>query len=102
MLTYDTLALVRWGRTSQRRAFVMLRRRSPQVNMAEFQAEHEEFSSELLTFALTYVLASRWPSNTMMADYNECDEVCEPGQEEPCGCTCNTDPFEWSDDEVGR
>lgn len=69
--------------------------------MADFQAENPEYSSELLTFALEFLLANKWPSNSLMQDYNECDTECTRGQAEPCGCTCTMDPFALSDDEVG-
>ncbi|CAM9966345.1 unnamed protein product [Scytosiphon promiscuus] len=70
------------------------------TNMADFQEDNPQFSPELLTFALQFLLANKWPSNSLMADYNDCDEECEVGQTDACGCTCNTDPFEWTDDEV--
>lgn len=70
--------------------------------MPEFQAEHPEYSTGLLTFAMEYLLANKWPSNKLMSDYNVCDESCERGQTEPCGCVCTVDPFDWSDDEVSR
>lgn len=69
--------------------------------MAEFQAENPKYSTGLLTFTLGFLLANKWPSNSLMMDYNECDKSCVHGQAEPCGCTCTVDPFEWSDDEVG-
>lgn len=71
-----------------------------QVNMAEFQEDNPQFSPELLTFTLQFVLANKWPSNSLMGDFNDCDEDCDLDQTEPCGCTCITDPFEWTDDAV--
>lgn len=68
--------------------------------MAQFHEEHPEYSQELLTFTLEFLLANRWPANILMADYNTCDDACVPGQIEPCGCTCNVDPFDFTDDEV--
>lgn len=68
--------------------------------MEEFHDDHPEYSRGLLTFVLEYVLANKWPSNSLMGDFNDCDESCAVEQEEPCGCTCNIDPFELSDDEV--
>lgn len=71
-----------------------------QVNMVEFAEENPQFSPGLLSFALEYLLANKWPSNSLMEDYNTCDAECDIDQAEPCGCTCNTNPFEWTDDEV--
>lgn len=68
--------------------------------MAEFQAENPQFKSGLLTFTLEFLLANKWPSNSLMKGYNDCDTSCVRGQTEPCGCTCTLDPFTWSDDEV--
>lgn len=68
--------------------------------MTEFQLKHPEFGQGLLSFVLEFLLANKWPSNTLMGDYNECDEECVVGQTETCGCTCTTDPFDWTDDEV--
>lgn len=70
--------------------------------MAEFLEENAQIHQDLLTFALEYLLANKWPSNRLMGDYNECDTECEVDQAEPCGCTCNTDPFEWTDDEASH
>lgn len=69
-----------------------------QTNMETFIQEHPEYGRPLLTFALEYLLANKWPGNSLMHDLNSCDESCEVG--ESCGCTCNVDPFEMSDDEV--
>lgn len=60
--------------------------------------EHPEYGRPLLTFALEYLLANKWPGNSLMHDFNSCDESCEVGMS--CGCTCNVDPFEMDDDEV--
>lgn len=68
--------------------------------MQQFYEEHPEYSRPLLTFALEYITAKKWPSNTLMHEHNTCDEVCELGQE--CGCTCLIDPFSMDDDEVRR
>lgn len=68
--------------------------------MEEFLNNHPEYSRALLTFVLEYVLANKWPSNSLMGDFNDCDESCTFAQEEPCDCSCNMDPFELSDDEV--
>lgn len=68
--------------------------------MAEFLEEHPQIHQDLLTFALEYLLANKWPSNRLMADYNDCDTECDVDQVESCGCTCNTDPFDWTDDEA--
>ncbi|CAN0179965.1 unnamed protein product [Ectocarpus fasciculatus] len=70
------------------------------VNMAEFQDDNPQFSPELLTFTLQYLLANKWPSNSLMEDFNYCDDECDVDQTERCGCTCITDPFEWTDDAV--
>ncbi|CAB1114279.1 TYR [Ectocarpus sp. CCAP 1310/34] len=70
------------------------------VNMAEFQEANPQFSPELLTFTLQFLLANKWPSNSLMEDFNYCDEDCAVGQTHPCGCTCITDPFEWTDDAI--
>lgn len=74
--------------------------RGKQVDMAAFHEDHPEYSRGLLTFALEFLLANKWPSNTLMGDYNDCDESCVVGQTERCGCTCKVDPFEFTDDEV--
>lgn len=68
--------------------------------MVEFREENPQFNPGLLSFALEFLLANKWPSNTLMEDYNTCDADCDTEQTEPCGCTCNTDPFEWTNDEV--
>lgn len=68
--------------------------------MVEFVETNPQFNPGLLSFTLEYLLANKWPSNSLMGDYNTCDEDCDIGQTEPCGCTCNTNPFEWTDDEV--
>lgn len=68
--------------------------------MATFQAENPEYSSGLLTLILEYVTGDTWTYNTLMGEHNECDEHCKVGQTAPCGCTCTTDPFKWSDDKV--
>lgn len=75
-------------------------RNTKQINMVEFAEENPQFNPGLLSFALEYLLANKWPSNSLMADYNTCDEACDIEQSGPCGCTCNTNPFEWTDDEV--
>lgn len=74
-------------------------RQSIQTNMAAFQQEHPEFGSGLLSFALEYMLASKWPGNSM-SSYNDCDPSCTVG--EPCGCTCTEDFDSWSDSQVRR
>lgn len=68
--------------------------------MADFQVEYPLYKSGLLTFTMEFLLANKWPSNSLMKDYNDCDTSCVSGQTESCSCTCTTDPFEWSDDEV--
>lgn len=68
--------------------------------MVEFLEENPQFKQGLLTFALEYLIANKWPSNGLMEDYNTCDTDCDIEQTGSCGCTCNTDPFEWTDDEV--
>ncbi|CAB1114283.1 unnamed protein product [Ectocarpus sp. CCAP 1310/34] len=70
------------------------------IDMIEFHEENPQYDQGLLTFTLGYVLANKWPSNSLMRDFNECDEQCDVDQGEPCGCTCLVDPFEWTDDEV--
>lgn len=73
-----------------------------QTDMAVFHTENPQYSAGLLTFVMEYLLANKWPKNGLMSDYNECDEACDQGQTEPCGCTCTTDPFDWEDDEVSK
>lgn len=68
--------------------------------MEEFLVEHPEYSRPLLTFTLEYLLANKWPGNSLMRDYNTCDTSCEVG--ESCGCTCTIDPFTMDDDEVSN
>lgn len=69
--------------------------------MDNFLAEHEEYSRGLLAFAMGYVIAETWPDNSLMADFNECDESCDIGNES-CGCTCTTDPYFWPDEAVSH
>lgn len=68
--------------------------------MVEFKETNPQFNPGLLSFTLEYLMANKWPSNSLMEDYNTCDEGCDIDQSEPCGCTCTTNPFEWTDDEV--
>ena len=68
--------------------------------MNAFRIKHPQFSPGLLSFALEFLLANKWPSNSLMSSYNECDMECVVGQTQTCGCTCSTDPFDWTDDEV--
>ncbi|CAM9741455.1 unnamed protein product [Pylaiella littoralis] len=70
------------------------------VDMNAFFEENPQFTRGLLTFALEFILTLEWPDNSMMSDYNVCDTNCDIDQTEPCGCTCTTDPFEWTDQEV--
>lgn len=73
--------------------------------MAEFQEEHREFGSGLLSFALEYVLANTWPGNSLMSDYNDCIVLCgadDVGTTRDCSCTCTEDFDTWSNDEVLR
>ncbi|CAM9366596.1 unnamed protein product, partial [Hapterophycus canaliculatus] len=72
------------------------------ADMAEFLEENPQIHLDLVTFALEFLLANKWPSNRLMSNYNDCDTACDVDQVEPCGCTCNTDPFEWTDDEASR
>lgn len=66
--------------------------------MEQFLLEHPRYSRGLLTFVLEYLVSRCWANNSLMNKMNTCDEECVRGQ--PCGCTCNVDPFEWEDDEV--
>lgn len=68
------------------------------TDMGEFHGAHPEYGSGLLSFVLEYITVHRWPSN-FMTDYNKCDMSCDLGDED-CGCTCNTDIDDWTDDEV--
>lgn len=68
--------------------------------MVQFQEDNPGFRAGLLSFTLEYILVSMWPNNSLMSDYNTCDKSCTPGQTEKCGCTCETDIDDWSDDEV--
>ncbi|CAM9741762.1 unnamed protein product [Ectocarpus fasciculatus] len=70
------------------------------VDMVQFQEDNPGFRAGLLSFTLEYILVSMWPNNSLMSDYNTCDKSCTPGQTEKCGCTCETDIDDWSDDEV--
>lgn len=69
--------------------------------MFEFRQNSPQFSPGLLSFVLEYIVANRWPTNGLMGDYNACNTECDVDQTQPCGCTCTTDPFEWTDEEVG-
>ncbi|CAB1104331.1 unnamed protein product [Ectocarpus sp. CCAP 1310/34] len=71
-----------------------------QVDMVQFQEDHPVFKAGLLSFALEYILVGTWPSNSFMKSHNTCDMSCTVGQTQDCGCTCNTDFYDWSDDEV--
>eukprot|EP00752_Nemacystus_decipiens_P007682 g6866.t2 len=68
------------------------------TDMGEFHGAHPEYGSGLLSFVLEYITVHRWPSN-FMTDYNRCDMACDLGDED-CGCVCNTDIDDWTDDEV--
>ncbi|CAN0296786.1 unnamed protein product [Pylaiella littoralis] len=70
------------------------------VDMFEFRQNSPQFSPGLLSFVLEYIVANRWPTNGLMGDYNACNTECDVDQTQPCGCTCTTDPFEWTDEEV--
>ena len=70
--------------------------------MQKFHEENLEYSPGLLTFLLEFLTVNKWPSNTFMAGYNDCDADCTRGQAAPCGCACRLDAFSLSDDEVGR
>lgn len=70
--------------------------------MKSFHEKYPEYSIGLLSYVLEYIVTNTWPTNSLAGDYNDCDNSCDVGQAEPCGCTCNTDPFDWSDDEVRR
>lgn len=69
-----------------------------QTDMAVFGEENPQYSTKLLSFVLEYLIANYWPGNSLMKEYNDCDNDCEQGQTKPCGCTCTTDPMEWEDD----
>lgn len=68
--------------------------------MGRFMKEHPEYSRGLLTFALEYIIALTWSGNTLMSRYNSCDTSCVHGQQTPCKCTCETNPYTWTDEEV--
>ncbi|CAM9793594.1 unnamed protein product [Ectocarpus sp. 12 AP-2014] len=70
------------------------------VDMVQFQEDHPGFKAGLLSFALEYMLVGLWPGNTFMQSHNTCDMSCTVGQTQDCGCTCDTDFYDWSDDEV--
>ncbi|CAB1103907.1 TYR [Ectocarpus sp. CCAP 1310/34] len=70
------------------------------VDMVQFQEDHPVFKAGLLSFALEYILVGMWPSNSFMKSHNTCDTSCTVGQTQDCGCTCDTDFYDWSDDEV--
>ncbi|CAM9521680.1 unnamed protein product [Ascophyllum nodosum] len=70
------------------------------VDMQKFHEENLEYSPGLLTFLLEFLTVNKWPSNTFMAGYNDCDADCTRGQAAPCGCACRLDAFSLSDDEV--
>lgn len=71
------------------------------VDMQQFHEEHPEYSADLLTFVLKFLTSKKWPENSFMSEYNDCDTECARGQAEPCGCTCKVDAFTLSEDEVG-
>lgn len=70
--------------------------------MEVFAEDNPEFSRGLLSFAVGYIVSQTWPTNSLMAGFNECDEHCIVGgaENQTCGCTCLHDPFEVSDFEV--
>eukprot|EP00903_Cladosiphon_okamuranus_P010577 g10002.t1 len=71
------------------------------TSMEKFRQEHPEYTRGLLSFAAGFIVTQTWPTNSLMAGHNECDEHCLIGsQNQTCGCRCTTDPFEWSDEEV--
>eukprot|EP00752_Nemacystus_decipiens_P008189 g7325.t1 len=72
------------------------------TSMEAFRVEHPEYTRGLLSFAVGYIVTETWPTNSLMDEYNVCDEHCTVGAEknQTCGCTCMDDPFEWSDEVV--
>eukprot|EP00904_Undaria_pinnatifida_P001215 jgi/Undpi1/11094/HiC_scaffold_30.g13392.m1 len=71
-----------------------------ETDMGHFKEEHPEFSDDLLVFVLQFATASRWSTNALFDDYNECDTACTRGSPEPCGCHCLVNPATMSNDEV--
>jgi hypothetical protein len=74
------------------------------IDVAQWRLDHPTFSSQLLTFALNYITANRWPSNSFFGAYNECPvpASCLPGitPEQDCTCHCNLDVESLTDEAV--
>lgn len=68
--------------------------------MANFSLEHPEYSQGLLAFALQILTFEFTACNALTPEDNVCDESCERGQTEPCGCTCLIDAFAIPDEQV--
>lgn len=68
--------------------------------MANFSAEHPEYSHGLLAFALQILTFKFTACNALTPDDNVCDASCQRGQTEPCGCTCLMDAFAIPDEQV--
>ncbi|CAM9833779.1 unnamed protein product [Ectocarpus sp. 12 AP-2014] len=70
------------------------------TDMANFSAEHPEYSHGLLAFALQILTFKFTACNALTPDDNVCDASCERGQTEPCGCTCLMDAFAIPEEQV--
>ncbi|CAM9438226.1 unnamed protein product, partial [Ectocarpus sp. 12 AP-2014] len=70
------------------------------TDMANFSAEHPEYSHGLLAFALQILTFKFTACNALTPDDNICDASCDRGQTEPCGCTCLMDAFSIPEEQV--
>ncbi|CAN0307687.1 unnamed protein product [Ectocarpus sp. 6 AP-2014] len=70
------------------------------TDMADFSAEHPEYSHGLLAFTLQILTFKFTAWNILTPDDNTCDANCVKGQTEPCGCTCLIDAFAIPDEQV--
>eukprot|EP00611_Tribonema_gayanum_P031302 TRINITY_DN9009_c0_g1_i1.p1 TRINITY_DN9009_c0_g1~~TRINITY_DN9009_c0_g1_i1.p1 ORF type:complete len:500 (+),score=128.10 TRINITY_DN9009_c0_g1_i1:2-1501(+) len=70
------------------------------VDMAQFIQEVPEVSTELVTFALTYIVANTWHNTDYFAPYTECPSTDGCINKSQCSCTCTLDIDSLTDDEV--
>lgn len=71
--------------------------------MEDFRLANPKYNRGLLSFAVGFIVQETWPRNTLMSDYNKCEADCATGggiKVGDCGCTCTTDPDDWSDEQV--
>ncbi|CAB1108753.1 unnamed protein product [Ectocarpus sp. CCAP 1310/34] len=70
------------------------------TDVANFSAEHPEYSHGLLAFALQILTFKFTACNSLTPHDNVCDVSYERGQTEPCGCTCLMDASSIPEEQV--